>query len=319
MMRGVLASAMQLLSRYAAGVLAVGIFAGLVLPDVAARLRPLLPPAVAGLLFLALLRVDWIELSRHVSRPLTAALLCVWLLVVVPVLVWLCVRGFPLDPGLGTALILATACPPIVSGPAMALLLRLDAPLMLVSVVSASLLAPFTIVAVSSTLVGVDLHMDALQLFKRLAVLIGGCVISALVVRRLLGGARLTRLRSPFDAASVVLLLIFAVAIMDGVGDLLTEDPWHVLRFILAAFAVNFLLQLLGTTVTVAMGRRPALTVGFASGNRNMGLLLAVLPAGSAPDALLFFALAQLPIYTLPALLGPVYRRWLGARAAAGG
>jgi BASS family bile acid:Na+ symporter len=42
-----------------------------------------------------------------------------------------------------------------------------------------------------------------------------------------------------------------------------------------------------------------------------MGLLLAVLPADSAPDALLFFALAQLPIYMLPAVLGPAYRRWL--------
>jgi BASS family bile acid:Na+ symporter len=59
------------------------------------------------------------------------------------------------------------------------------------------------------------------------------------------------------------------------------------------------------------MGRRSALTVGFASGNRNMGLLLAVLPAESPPDVLLFFVLAQLPIYILPAVLGPAYRRWL--------
>ena len=44
------------------------------------------------------------------------------------------------------------ACPPIVSGPAMALLLRLDAPLMLVSVVVASLLAPFTVVLVAALL-----------------------------------------------------------------------------------------------------------------------------------------------------------------------
>ena len=44
-----------------------------------------------------------------------------------------------------------------------------------------------------------------------------------------------------------------------------------------------------------------------------MGLLLAVLPADSPPDVLLFFALAQLPIYILPAMLGPAYRRWLCA------
>lgn len=311
MMRGVLISALQALSRHTATVLAVGIFAGLLLPDLAGWLRPLLPSAVAGLLFLALLRIDWQELSRHLSRPLVGALLCGWFLVATPVLVWLAVKLFDVDNGLGTALILAAACPPIVSGPAMALLLRLDAPLMLVSVVSASLLVPFSIVAVSSYLLGVSLHIYALALFLRLAFLIGGCVLTALLVRRLLGSVRLVRYRDPFDIASVVLLLVFAVAIMDGVADRLAQDPWRVLQFTVAAFAANILLQLIGTGVAAAMGRRSTLTVGFASGNRNMGLLLAVLPADSPPDVLLFFVLAQLPIYILPAVLGPVYRRWL--------
>lgn len=314
MMRGVLASVSQALTRHAAGVLAVGVLAGLVLPDVAAWMRPLLPPAVAGLLFLSLMRIDWQELARHLTRPLTGALLCAWFLIATPLLVWLAVTGLGMERGLATALILAAACPPIVSGPAMALLLRLDAPLMLVSVVGASLLFPFTVVVVASRLIGVDLHIDAFQLCARLALLIGGCVLAAMIVRRLLGERRLIRLRNPLDTASVVLLLIFAIAIMDGVADLLVTDPRYVLGFVAAAFAANIFLQLLGTTAMAAMGRRAALTVGFASGNRNMGLLLAVLPADSAPAALLFFALAQLPIYMLPAVLGPAYRSWL-ARA----
>ena len=68
MIRAVLSSALQALTRHAAIVLAVGIFAGLALPEVAKVLRPLLPPSVAGLLFLALLRIDWQELGRHASR-----------------------------------------------------------------------------------------------------------------------------------------------------------------------------------------------------------------------------------------------------------
>ena len=311
MIRKVFVSALQVLSRHGATVLAAGIFVGLLIPNLAGWMRPLLPPAVAGLLFLALLRVDWLDLSRHLSRPLVGALLCLWFLLVTPALIWGAVELFAVERGLATALILAAACPPIVSGPAMARLLHLDAPLMLVSVVSASLLAPFTIVAVSSHLIGIDLQVDPWALFLRLAVLIGGCVLAAVVVRRFLGPTRLARCRNVFDTASVVLLLIFAIAIMDGVTVLLAEDPWHLLRFVIAAFAANILLQLLGTGLTAAMGRRPALTVGFATGNRNMGLLLAVLPADTAPDVLLFFALAQLPIYMLPAMVGPAYRRWL--------
>jgi len=42
-----------------------------------------------------------------------------------------------------------------------------------------------------------------------------------------------------------------------------------------------------------------------------MGLLLAVLPETSAPDTLLYFAVAQVPIYTLPAILSPMYNALL--------
>lgn len=313
-MPGVFTSTLQALSRHAAWVLAAGIVVGLALPDLAGQLRPVLPLAVAGLLFLSLLRAEWQELARRLSRPLTGALLCVWFLLVVPGLVWLAATGLRLDGGLATALVLAAACPPIVSGAAMAILLRLDSPLMLVSVVSASLAAPFTIVLVASRLIGVDLNIDAMALFLRLAFLIGGCLFAAAIVRRLLGAARLERLNDPFDAASILLLFIFAVAIMNGVTGVLAENPRLVIRFIAAAFAANIVLQILGTGVTAAMGRRAALTVGFASGNRNMALLLAVLPTDSSPDVLLFFALAQIPVYMVPAMLGPAYRWWL-ARA----
>ena len=311
MMRPVLAATFQFLTRHAATVLAVGVFAGLALPGLSHWMRPCLPVAVAGLLFLALLRVDWLELSRHLARPAIAGLLCLWLLMVIPLLVWSAVTLLGIEDGLATALILAAACPPIVSGPAMAQMLRLDAPLMLVGVVSASLLAPFTVAAVSSHVIGIELRLDPLALFSRLAWLIGGCALAAIGVRRLLGSERLARCAQPIDRVSVVLLLVFAIAIMDGVTRLAARDPWHVLAFVGAAFAASIVLQLLGTVAALAMGRRPALTVGFASGNRNMGLLLAVLPPGSAPDVLLFFAVAQLPIYMLPAVLGPAYRYWL--------
>jgi BASS family bile acid:Na+ symporter len=301
----------QIHSRHAATVLALGVFVGLALPGLAGLLRPLLPPAVAGLLFFALLRIDWSELGRHLSRPMVAALLCAWFLVVTPLLVYLAVTALGVESGLATALILAAACPPIVSGPAMALVLRLDAPLMLVSVVSASLLAPFTVVVISSHLTDIDLAIDPPALFLRLAALIGGCVLAAMTARRWLGATRLARGRQGFDLVSMLLLLVFAVAIMDGVTRLVAEDPRHVLAYVAAAFITNVALQLLGAAAAPALGRRAALTVGFASGNRNMGLLLAVLPAGSAPEAMLFFAVAQLPIYMLPALLAPVYRRLL--------
>jgi BASS family bile acid:Na+ symporter len=50
-------------------------------------------------------------------------------------------------------------------------------------------------------------------------------------------------------------------------------------------------------------------TAGFVCANRNVGVILAVLPAGADPDILLYFAVWQLPMYTMPAVLTPLYRR----------
>ena len=60
------------------------------------------------------------------------------------------------------------------------------------------------------------------------------------------------------------------------------------------------------------LGPRRALTVGLVSGNRNLALILAALAGSTNFDLLLFFAVGQIPIYILPALLAPLYRRLCG-------
>jgi len=85
------------------------------------------------------------------------------------------------------------------------------------------------------------------------------------------------------------------------------------LLWLVAGCLANPLLQLLGALLFWPLGLRRALTIGLTTGNRNMGLLLAVLPAGVDPDITLFFALAQVPMYVLPALSRPLVRRLLAA------
>ena len=57
------------------------------------------------------------------------------------------------------------------------------------------------------------------------------------------------------------------------------------------------------------LGMAQALALGLAAGNRNMGLMLAA--AGTAVPELtwLYFAVAQFPIYLMPAMLKPLARR----------
>lgn len=295
------------LSRNAAWVLALGVFAGLVLPELARILRPLLPLAVGGLLVLSVMQTRFADFRRQLHRPLAPAAVIVFLLCISPALVWFLVQTLEVPEKLKPALVLMAAAPPIMAAPAMAMMLRLDAPRMLAVVIGATLLAPFTLGVAANWFIGAELSFDPTRLAVRLAGFIGVCFALAVLLRLSLGSRRMNEHKPLLDVLGLVLLLAFAVVIMDGVAQRLLLETGYVLTVIVISFIANILLQLVGGGAFFYTGASSALTVGFACGNRNMGLLLAVLPESSAPDTLLYFAVAQIPMFTLPALLLPMY------------
>ena len=208
------------------------------------------------------------------------------------------------------ALILMAAAPPIMSAPALAPLLGLDSGLSLVLVSLATLLAPLTVPPTAAWLAGATLDFDLAAFALRIALVIFGSVGAAVAVRSALGEARVARAATLIDAASVIVLLLFAVAIMDGIGPLLWQRPGFVAAVIAGSYVANLALQAVGAALFSRLGRNPALTLGFVGGNCNMAVLLAALPPAADPQILLWFALAQFPIFTLPALLARPYQ-WL--------
>lgn len=178
-----------------------------------------------------------------------------------------------------------------------------------------TLIAPLTLPPLALSLLGVELEFDILAFMARMGMLVGFAFLGALVVRRLVGEAGLKANAARIDGAIVIAMLVFAVAIMDGVSEALWQHPRTVLVWTAAAFVANLLLQGLSALCFAAKGRKVGLTMGLLSGNRNMGLVLASLPPGANDQIVLFFALAQLPVYTLPALLRPIYRAILGPYA----
>ena len=52
------------------------------------------------------------------------------------------------------------------------------------------------------------------------------------------------------------------------------------------------------------------LVLGYATGQRNMGLLIAALGTSTPDTTFLFFALAQFPVYIGPQIIKPLARRF---------
>jgi BASS family bile acid:Na+ symporter len=301
------------LGRHATLFLAGGALLGLLVPQLATLARPLLVLGLVVPLIIALVRLDWGAIAGYAQRPALVAAAVVWLLLVSPVMMWLALKLFDLPPALVQALVLMAAAAPIVSCAALSLIMDLDAALAVVVVVATTALMPFSLPPVALALLGLQIDIDLATFMLRLGLIVGGAFAAALVVRKFVPREKLEENARVLDGASVAILLIFILAIMDGVTAVALARPGYVALVTLAAFAANIALQGLGALVALRLGLRQALTVGFMTGNCNMGLVMVALADKADFDVIVFFAMAQLPMYMLPALLRPVYRRLLAA------
>lgn len=312
---GLLNSVLAFLGRYAPQAMAAGVFVGLLLPDLAHTLRPLLAAAVWGLLYLAMLRIEWLALVERMRRPMLVLALLVWMLVISPVAMALILMGVELRPGLEAAMILTAASSSLFSTPALGVMFGLDGALLLLVLVAATLLVPITLPIAALTLLGFDMGADPMMMMVRMVVLVISAAVMAGITRKVIGEARVARAAPLMDGLSVLLLIGFAVGIMDGVTERLIGDPADIAYVAALSFAVYIGMMVLGSVVFLmaipSAGRRGALSAGFISGTRNLAIILAVLPASVDSDLPLFFAVGQFPIYIMPIILKPVFRRLL--------
>ena len=284
---------------------------GLLFQDFAAVMRPLLMPLAVVLLMLALARTDWDRLRELLRRPGLAITLSLLNLIAVPLVVWPIWQSLGLWPGLIAALCLSAMAPGIISAATTATFLRLDSSLALLISLLTNFLVPFTLPPLALWLLGLDLKIGLLDLSLRLAVIVALALAGAIAIRRW-RGPRIAQEGAALDGLSVVVLMIFAIPLMDGVVARALAEPVKLAGFVAGAFGGMLLCNLVMALGTLPfLDRRTALTAGYCSGGRHNALLMAVLPVTADPDIFLFIAAVQFPIYLMPTLLQPLYRRLL--------
>lgn len=284
---------------------------GLVFQDIAAAARPLVWPLAVLLLALTLARTDWPRLAILIRRPGLAIVLALLNLLAVPLIVWPIWQVLGLWPGLIAALCLSAMAPGIISAATTAGYLRLDSSLALLLTLFTNVFVPFTLPPLALWLLGLDLKISALDLSLRLALTVVLGLLGGLAIRRFLG-PRLSESGTTLDGLSVAVLMVFAIPLMDGVVARGVAEPLKLAGFVGGAFAGMLLCNLVMTLVTLPfLDRLTALTAGYCSGGRHNALLMAVLPVTADPDIFLFIAAVQFPIYIIPTLLQPLYRRLL--------
>lgn len=316
-----LANGLAWLGRYGTQGFALSIFLGLALPQFSAAARPVLPITIFCFTTVVFMRVDLGITAGLLRRPAKLAAACLWL-IAAPVLLiggaFLLVGREGLDPGLVLGLAIMGAAPPIMSSPAVAILYGFEPSLIIASVIVTTIISPIVAPFLVEVLAGAAVPLDRWVLALRLLIFIGGGMAVAAAIRLWLGIDRIRAMKANLDGFGVLMYFIFAIAAMDGVTKAALDNPRLVLFMLACAFAVSAAGLLSAWLVMRRLPGSERFMIGYGTGQRNMGLLVAALGAGVSPTTFLYFALAQFPIYLLPWLLRGLAARVRRREAADG-
>lgn len=227
--------------------------------------------------------------------------------------------------GLGTwlmasAFVIGYLIPPLAAAPmvssaiAFATILELDSALAVAVMVATYAIVPLTLPALSLWLLDLDLGVGFFELFSRLFATIAIPAGIAFAIRRwVCRPATMAENARALDGVSVLFVMIFGFGIIHGLPAFVTAQPDYVMLVLATSFAANIGLQVFGAALFLWMGRREALTVGLVTGNTNLGLMMVTLADRAPPELLVCFVLGQIPMYFLPVVALPVYRRLMRA------
>lgn len=303
---------LTLMGRHGPIVLFVGVFIGLLAPQLAELFKPLMGGAVFVFTMAAFLKVDMASFNRYFARPGRAASALLWNLIGVPLVAWLLVKLVPMPVELRIGILLCMLAPPVGSAASIAVMLNLNPALAMIHTIALSLLCPFILPAAALALGGIDLRIDVIDMTMRLAVVVVGAALAALALRRFAGDAVRNHPQA-ITGISVLGLVVVAIGAMDGMLAPLTGQGVKVLGVVTAAFLVNAGFQILGTLLFAGLGRRDAFTLGLVTGNRNITLIwVAVAPwLAKMPGVEIYLAASVFPIFVLPLFMQMVYKRLL--------
>ena len=287
-------------------VVAAGMIAGLLVPDLASGLSAALLPSLFVIAVASLLpfRAVLVRSLLQFDRPVVIAVL--WLQLALPLLVLAGAAVLNVPETIIPFVLLSACSGAVFATPTLAGLFDLDRDRAARIMILSTLLMPISVCVFVGPFVGLD-NGAAFRTFGfRVLVFLVAPALLVLLVHLLERLRRADRPAAPsFDrgAARVgaLALGVFAIAIMDGVAQRVASEPWYVLSLFAGALTVNLGMMIATRLGLNGLGEDVAYTASIVAMTRNVGLAFAMTAAFFGPDLALYIALCQVPL-----LLGPM-------------
>jgi len=291
-----------LIEKYFWAFLLAGILTGLWQP-VVINAPDFVPKLLMGInLFLVFLKID----SLRIIENLGNLKLMVWIasayMLFLPVLFYFLINIF--DNELALGMLLLTSMPAGISIPVLTDLVKGNVPLSMSLAIVTQLVAPVTIPFLFWLIGGGVLHINKLQVFRDIAMLVFVPMILAQLAKRLLPGT-INKTKNFFTSINVVVLFSFVYIVMSSQRDVILSNPASLIWKTVVIYAVFISLHIIGYMIGYRQPKENRITLSVGAAYMNNGLAIVLAATYFSPGILALMILSELPWNTLP---GPFKR-----------
>ncbi len=255
----------------------------------------------------AILQISFGDAAVAAFKGSTVWIILAWQLVALPLLALLVFGKFLQNELLVFGVVALCSCA-ITATTALSRMLGLNDAMALVVGLIGSLLMPVPLYLFMHYGLGLQAILDPLNYLYRVLLFIVVPFLLVYILRRLVSEQQDATIRQHVSSVVIGLLVVFGLAVMDGVQALLIENPKVVLFYVGFSFALSIGVQLITRYALAFLGARDASTAAILCAYRNVGVIAAIAGDSLGNNFLIFLGLWQLPMYTLPVILRRFYQ-----------
>ncbi len=249
------------------------------------------------MLFFSFLKVEFVEVLRHVRETLSVIpVLCLFKLVLLPAGLFYFFHFF--WPKYAIPALLLSGVSTGVVAPFISGLLSASTLLVLVMVVLTSLAVPFTLPALVKALAGQTMEISFLAMVEMLVMVVLIPAAAAIIIRRFspLFLKRLERVQFP---VSLILLALVSFGIFPKYSHFFRERPFALLETVLVSYVLSVIYHLVGYFATRSTRTEDRFAGALSFANMNNVLIIVFSARFFGPLSPTLAAVYMLPFFTM--------------------
>lgn len=301
--------ALQYVARHGRLALLGGLLAGLLLPGVAALLKPWVAHLVVLLLLMTAFRIGPRAARQGLSDIRSTLGIVVILQIVAPLILLAILAGLGVaGTTYAVALVLMLSAPSMSGCPNLAVMAGADPEPAFRLLLLGTLLLPLTMIPVFwlSPQLG-DLGQAMLSSF-RLICAIGLAIAVGFFLRKVTAPDLTVSQTEAADGLMALALAIIVVGLMGALGPTLMQAPLKAAVWMaLAVFACLGMQVISFLSLRRSGYQGDAVPISIVAGNRNVALFLVSMPADKVAPLMIFLGCYQIPMYLTPILMRRVF------------